>query len=34
MERKGVTEPTARNLVRSSPTLIAALACAWAMPTP
>jgi malate dehydrogenase (oxaloacetate-decarboxylating)(NADP+) len=26
MERKGVTEPTARNLVRSSPTLIAALA--------
>ncbi len=25
-ERKGVTEPTARNLVRSSPTLIAALA--------
>ena len=26
MERRGVTEPTARNLVRSSPTLIAALA--------
>ncbi len=26
MERSGVTEPTARNLVRSSPTLIAALA--------
>ena len=26
MERHGVTEPTARNLVRSSPTLIAALA--------
>ena len=26
MERRGVTEPTARNLVRTSPTLIAALA--------
>ena len=26
MQRRGVTEPTARNLVRSSPTLIAALA--------
>jgi malate dehydrogenase (oxaloacetate-decarboxylating)(NADP+) len=26
MERRGVSEPTARNLVRSSPTLIAALA--------
>jgi len=26
MERRGVSEPTARNLVRTSPTLIAALA--------